>query len=432
MKERDISKDFDYYYEKKNKALFESFHYITTMILVFFTLVNVFSNNYIEAKVDGLMLVYQWLIFILYKKKLNYNLSIILYLTGIGFLVNAVHYISPQNLDSNVIWSPILIILGHFLGGRKVGLFVFISTIIVVISFDYLKSISPGLTSYYFPEKVFVFNMLIISASCLLSFIVGRKINLSELNLVQIIKDKELKNLALNKDTISLLSILTHDFTAPISICQMYLSKYMRANSSTEYSKDLKKIEDNINRMIVILDNVKEISLAKFGIINLKYSEVDLRDCIIKELNFQKKEIFDKSLIVNLEWNKKEEFFILAEEVSLTNAILRTLISNAVRFNKTMGTLEILLKNEKNHVELEIRNTGHQIPEEFFNHIYEIGHSTVLKGEFKEKGMGLGLPLCKEFLNHMGSKIKIINEPNKVAVIVKFLRFAENNNKHVA
>lgn len=423
MDKKKISKHFDYYYENKNQKLFESFHYITTVILLFFIVTNSFSKNIIEAKIDGLMLVYQWTIFLFYKRKLNYNLTIILYIIGIGILVNAIHYVSPQNLDSNIIWTPILIILGHFLGGKKAGLYIFLSILCIIVSFDLFKSVSPSIHSIYFPEKVLVFKVIILAASCILSYIVGRKISLSELTLLKLVKEKEIKNISLNRDTISLLSVLSHDISTPVSICQMYLSKYKKVMKSEVESIELLKVEENISKMITILDNIKDLSLIKFSQMNPVLTKVDLKSCIINELKFQRREIFNKSLIVNLEWDKEEDFHILANEISLTNAILRTVVSNAIRFNKSLGTLEISLRGDGEYIHFVIKNTGEKIPKAFFQHIFEVGHGNVLTGNSNDKGEGLGLPLCKEFLDKINSSIEICNQQDKVVVSIKFIKY---------
>jgi signal transduction histidine kinase len=89
---------------------------------------------------------------------------------------------------------------------------------------------------------------------------------------------------------------------------------------------------------------------------------------------------------------------------------LRNLISNAIKFTNEEGIITIFVDQWKDHVELGISDTGVGMSKDNLEKIFDISskHSTL--GTNKEKGTGLGLILCKEFVERNQGTISVESE----------------------
>jgi len=107
-----------------------------------------------------------------------------------------------------------------------------------------------------------------------------------------------------------------------------------------------------------------------------------------------------------------EEINITADEIMLS-AVIRNLISNAIKFTPKDGTINIEAKRKADHVEVSISDTGVGMEKETIEKLFEIETSFTSRGTENEKGTGLGLLLCKEFVEKHGGTIWVSSEKGK-------------------
>lgn len=92
-----------------------------------------------------------------------------------------------------------------------------------------------------------------------------------------------------------------------------------------------------------------------------------------------------------------DEITIFADE-NMLNAVLRNLISNAIKFTYRSGIINIYAKKSHEIVEITISDNGIGIEPEIKNKLFDISEKITTDGTANEKGTGLGLLLCKEFV----------------------------------
>ena len=97
-------------------------------------------------------------------------------------------------------------------------------------------------------------------------------------------------------------------------------------------------------------------------------------------------------------------------DVNSVNTVVRNLLSNAIKFTNAEGIITIFVDQWKDHIELGISDTGVGMSKENQEKIFDISakHSTL--GTNKEKGTGLGLILCKEFVERNQGSISVESE----------------------
>ena len=147
-------------------------------------------------------------------------------------------------------------------------------------------------------------------------------------------------------------------------------------------------------------NSINEIILENFEL--LKYNLQD------KQINFK----FKNSENINANFDK-----------NMISTVVRNLFSNAIKFTPYGGTIEIGMTIEPTdglqpsgaYTSIYIQDTGVGIPEYHLEKLFSIDSTVTTVGTNKEKGTGLGLILCKEFVEKHGGKIWVESKFGKVS-----------------
>ena len=121
----------------------------------------------------------------------------------------------------------------------------------------------------------------------------------------------------------------------------------------------------------------------------------------------------DKKNIIVLD-DISENELIFADKNMLAT-VLRNLISNAIKFTSNGGSIIISSKKQENSnfLEISVEDTGVGIPKNTIDDLFRIDKNTSTRGTEDETGTGLGLILCKEFVEKHNGKIWIESEEGK-------------------
>jgi len=115
---------------------------------------------------------------------------------------------------------------------------------------------------------------------------------------------------------------------------------------------------------------------------------------------------------IKLSSNIDENTEVFADEYMITT-VLRNLVYNAIKFTKRGGIISVFAKEEKKCIKIEVSDTGIGIPAQDIEKLFQPDVYFKTKGTAKESGTGLGLILCKDFIEKNGGKIKVISEEGK-------------------
>jgi len=107
----------------------------------------------------------------------------------------------------------------------------------------------------------------------------------------------------------------------------------------------------------------------------------------------------------------RKEFPVVADK-NMTNAILRNLLNNAIKFTNRSGSIKVNAVNEGDAVVVSVKDTGIGIAEKAIPDLFRIGTKYSRPGTAKEQGTGLGLKICKEFVEMQGGKIRVESKPH--------------------
>jgi signal transduction histidine kinase len=101
---------------------------------------------------------------------------------------------------------------------------------------------------------------------------------------------------------------------------------------------------------------------------------------------------------------------------NMIKTIVRNLISNAIKFTRRNGKVEVKALIYNRHVEISVSDSGIGMTKESIAKLFRLDGNPSTRGTENEKGTGLGLFLCKEFIEKHGGKIWVESEPGKGSV----------------
>lgn len=227
------------------------------------------------------------------------------------------------------------------------------------------------------------------------------------------------KNLVkLNRHKDHFISVLAHDLRSPLSgvlsISEL-LSGELSGFSMEEIEKMIKSINISLRRTFELLEDTLTWANASLDRIVFSPEHVNVSE-MISEINDILEPLAREKNISLI--NKPESNLKAYVDVYMLKAILRNLISNAVKFTNQGGKIEVsVFENGKNTI-FQVEDNGIGIPPETLAKLFNISSIYTSKGTANENGTGLGLLLCKEFIEKHGGEIWIgshINEGTKVS-----------------
>lgn len=104
---------------------------------------------------------------------------------------------------------------------------------------------------------------------------------------------------------------------------------------------------------------------------------------------------------------------IIKADSDMLNTIIRNLLSNAIKFTSSNGKIELHAVEGKTHVEVSVKDSGRGISKDNLSKLFRLDTGYSTHGTEDEEGTGLGLILCKEFIEKHGGTISAESELNK-------------------
>ena len=253
------------------------------------------------------------------------------------------------------------------------------------------------------------------------------KVNFKQAGLLEMLTKSETELKELNRHKDKIISVLAHDLRSPFHGLLGYTD--LLANEIDELEEDeIKESARNINNaansLYKLLNNLLDWSLVQAGKIKYSPMEENLLQCVNEAIHLIKVNAEQKSILLTT--NIDDKITVWADR-NMLDIIFRNLISNAIKFTKTGGEVNIYsnvlefndkqkVGSEKSNtatVEIGIRDNGVGMEENVLASLLSPDSQITPKGTNNETGTGLGLNLCKELIEKQGGKIKIESKLEK-------------------
>jgi len=218
-------------------------------------------------------------------------------------------------------------------------------------------------------------------------------------------------------------TIIAHDLKSPfnaiLNFSELLLTNFDKFN--VEKQKELIGfIHQSGLNTYKLLENLLLWSSSQRGIIDFNPKLKNLYTISKETVEFLNHTAVAKTITLKNEIS--EELYVMADKEMLVT-ILRNLLSNAIKFTPkggiiTINAYKITNENNHNYTEISVNDNGVGIPKEKQSQLFKTAEGVSTKGTEDEGGTGLGLILCKEFVEKHGGKIKVESEENKGSTFI--------------
>lgn len=223
--------------------------------------------------------------------------------------------------------------------------------------------------------------------------------------------EDKLKELNATKD--KFFNILAHDLKNPFTslIGSSELLYHNINKMDKEQIRNLAQILNDTSKSgYSILQNLLDWSRSQAGLLTINPEKINLRDLINENILNLEHISANKEIRIH---SKLDQDIIISADKNMIKTILRNLLSNAVKYSYRNGNVYVNAVNEDDKVIIAVQDSGIGIPQESIEKIFRIDAKYSLPGTENEYGTGLGLKLCKEFVEKQGGNIWVESTENK-------------------
>ena len=224
-------------------------------------------------------------------------------------------------------------------------------------------------------------------------------------------QSKELQELIVTKD--KFFSIISHDLRGPMGGL-MAMTELM-ADESTEFSPEEQKelileLSKSSRNIFNLLENLLEWALIQQGNIVFKPEHIDLTELVNECTKTLHDSIQKKNIHLNVDLAPDLKVYI---DANMVQSVIRNFVSNAIKFTLIGGKIDIYTTSDQDQVEITVADNGVGMNENARHKLFKMDSYYSTYGTANEKGSGLGLILCKEFVEKHGGKIWVDSEPGE-------------------
>jgi two-component system, sensor histidine kinase and response regulator len=216
---------------------------------------------------------------------------------------------------------------------------------------------------------------------------------------------KELEELNATKD--KFFTIIAHDLKNPfntvIGLSELLVERYETydSNKIKEFITQIHKFSNNAYNL---LEDLLQWAKSQTGRMEVKLSKSDVFELAVENINLFKVTAQEKG--VNLVFNVDVGTYAVIDK-NMISTVLRNLVSNAIKFTKGGGEINIETNKIDNFIEVSVSDTGVGMSEENRRKIFEIDNNISTLGTNDEVGTGLGLIIVREFVEKNRGAIKV-------------------------
>lgn len=384
--------------------IFHSFSLITFMICIVMIFLNLAIESVGSLFISVIIIIIHPLAYYLSRFRNKLKLAIIIsalesnIFLGINYFLNA--GIGGPTL---ILFIATLLLMNSLLNNRDLILWISFNllTVLTIVGIEYFY---PDAVIYQYPQRedqyfdIFITYVLVVIliSYCIYYIRKNNELQKSDLEAKALILKKS------NQEKDKMFSIISHDLRSPLLSLQQYLEFLSTFDLDIVERKAVEnKLLKNTIETQELLTNLLHWSKSKLDGIEMKLSEINL----LKEL----KNTFD---IFKTQCNQKnisfkiviDHYIIVFADKDLLQLVIRNILNNAVKFTSNGGFISLSAELNQQDCTIVVKDNGIGIPENRKNDIFTLKAESTF-GTNQENGTGLGLMLCKEYIEIQKGKI---------------------------
>jgi len=234
---------------------------------------------------------------------------------------------------------------------------------------------------------------------------------ISEAN--EALRESEKNLMELNATKDKFFSIISHDlknpFSSLLSISELMVDSFDDAGRE-DHRAGFRKINQSVKHLLDLLENLLTWSRSQRG--RIKYDPVrfNLSNLIRENINLHK--ILAEKKGIRLIALEPDEIYAYGDR-DMINSVIRNLVNNALKFTGRDKKVEIKVSSNDQDIEVSIVDEGIGIEQENMEKLFRIDEKFKARGTAGEIGTGLGLIICREFVEKNGGEITVQSQPGE-------------------
>lgn len=217
------------------------------------------------------------------------------------------------------------------------------------------------------------------------------------------LKNTELKQHITTKD--KLFSIISHDLKNPLTGIVGFaevVKDELPEDSDGQLIKFMDIIIRSADSMVYLINNLLHWSRIQQGAIQPKFNKIKIYDVAEREFEL----LFTAANNKKIDLINAIDFDTLAYgDGEMISTVIRNLVSNAIKFTPNEGSVTVSSSEDESLIKISIADTGVGMPKDVAEKLFQINNEIQRNGTAGEKGTGLGLVICKDFVEQNNGKI---------------------------
>lgn len=237
--------------------------------------------------------------------------------------------------------------------------------------------------------------------------------NLEELNLnlEQKVEERSGQLISANEVKNKLLSVMSHDIRSPLNSLKGILHIYNSGSiEKEEFDKYARQIENDLGNTTLLVDNVLTWTSSQLKGIQVHEEEVNLKEIVESNVDLFRTQAEQKDIHFHLDL---VDPLVIRCDRNILNLVLRNLIANAVKFSHRGGGIFLSTYANNENYYLQVKDEGVGIESSILHALNNPRQVVSKQGTSNEKGTGLGLVLCRDYLDMISGRLTITSEPGK-------------------
>jgi two-component system, sensor histidine kinase and response regulator len=241
-----------------------------------------------------------------------------------------------------------------------------------------------------------------------------KNIELQEINdnLEKLVEERTSDLAKANATKDKFFSIIAHDlknsFNGLLGYSNILLSEFDSFEDKDKISmiSAIKQVSESTYKL---LQNLLDWARVQTGVISFVPEEILLNGLLQDEFIMQRRLAEQKG--IRMDFKANEELRVIADQ-NMISTVVRNLLSNAVKYTKSGGAVTLSLSKEIDMVLISVKDTGIGMTKENVDKLFKVNENFKTYGTNNEEGTGLGLILCKEFIEKNNGQIEVKSEVN--------------------
>jgi signal transduction histidine kinase/predicted negative regulator of RcsB-dependent stress response len=217
-------------------------------------------------------------------------------------------------------------------------------------------------------------------------------------------RSEELEKLNQVKD--KFFSIISHDLRSPINALAGLLDLMDRgALAPQDMSKNIQELKARFNHTRTLLNNLLDWTLLQMDKLSLQPAKIDMSKIAAENIQMLRS-VQEKNITFS---NDIEEGTFAFADSNTINLVIRNLVTNAIKFTNEGGHIQLFSVDKGKFWSISVKDDGVGMKPEVLKMLFDKTSPYSTRGTANEKGTGLGLILCKEFVEKNGGEISVVS-----------------------